>query len=92
MEDLFPKNADGKLLRQRTAHYLIEQMGFVVANPTEFLGNDRQLRYKLLQQAKSLAVALEEPFETLQRLAFAVSKEDTFLPSDKLQQGYRKAS
>ncbi|KAF5699041.1 O-methyltransferase family 2 [Fusarium mundagurra] len=71
MEDLFPKNADGKLLRQRTAHSLIEQMGFVVANPTEFLGNDHQLRYKLLQQAKSLAVALEEPFETLQRLAFA---------------------
>ena len=82
METLRQETTDGAGLRQITVHSLIEQMDLAITNPTIFLGNDQQVRQKLLQQAKALAIALEEPFETLQRLAFAVSyARFCYLPS-----------
>lgn len=56
---------------------LIEQLQRVIANPEAVAAAGPQ-RQEILQLARTAAVAIEEPFETVQRLAYSVS---TFLSS-----------
>lgn len=51
---------------------LIEQLQRVIANPEAVSAAGSQ-RQQILQLTRTAAVAIEEPFETVQRLAYSVS-------------------
>jgi hypothetical protein len=62
--------ADGKIEAQPAV--LLDQLRALVANPEAF-ASDRQ---EIIALARQAAVALEEPFETLQRLVYSVSQAE----------------
>ena len=52
---------------------LIEQLQRLVADPGGLIADEAQ-RQELKQLARSTAVLLDEPFDTVQRLAYSVSE------------------
>ncbi len=51
---------------------LAQQLRSVLNNPDAFAGADEAQRLEVKQLARAVSVALEQPFETVQRLAYSV--------------------
>lgn len=57
---------------------LMEQLDLLNANPQAFSGS-QTVRQSLLEKAKRSIGSLEQPFETMQRLSYGVSPNDSCL-------------